>query len=352
MFSKKGVSQMQLKPHQRLFFVGLVWIIGIFVLAGCAHVAQQQAANESQILVQFFESERDYIHESPPFVIGAQVLRTNLLTKPNKQYLIDLRSPEIFVKGHIKGSVNVDFTQVYEHVKNIDAASYENIVLIDAAGQAAAYAVSLLRAAGYPNTVSLKWGISAWAYRFAEEAWLLNISSARTEEFVSNPSPPKNPPTALPRITTGKTTAKEILEARVRQLFKEGFGPAIVGHTCLFTDLYKNSGQFYVINYWTPELYMKNGHVPGAVNYPPGDKPFKSTTHLTTLSTTLPNVLYCFTGQTSAYVAGYLRILGYDARSLVYGANSMIYERMRDNKVPNTFIPETEIMNYDYVSSN
>jgi rhodanese-related sulfurtransferase len=240
MSSKKGVSQMQLKPHQRLFFVGLVWIIGIFVLAGCAHVAQQQAANESQILVQFFESERDYIHESPPFVIGAQVLRTNLLTKPNKQYLIDLRSPEIFVKGHIKGSVNVDFTQVYEHVKNIDAASYENIVLIDAAGQAAAYAVSLLRAAGYPNTVSLKWGISAWAYRFAEEAWLLNISSARTEEFVSNPSPPKNPPTALPRITTGKTTAKEILEARVRQLFKEGFGPAIVGHTCLFTDLYKN----------------------------------------------------------------------------------------------------------------
>jgi hypothetical protein len=97
-FQKKEFSQMQLKPHQRLLFVGLVWIIGFFYLAGCAHVAQQQAADETRILVQFFESERDYIHESPPFVIGAQALRTNLLTKPRQQYLIDLRSPKTLQK--------------------------------------------------------------------------------------------------------------------------------------------------------------------------------------------------------------------------------------------------------------
>jgi rhodanese-related sulfurtransferase len=346
---------MKHKPPRRFpFYVGLIWIAAVFfLLSGCAHVAQQppQAADETQILLQFFESERDYIHDSPPFVIGAQALRTNLLTKPKQQYLIDIRSPEAFARGHIKGSVLVPFSDLYEHVKGLDAASYENIVLICFAGQATGYAVSLLRAAGYPNTVSLKWGISSWAHVFAEESWLRNISNARAKEFVSTPSPPKNPPTALPQIATGKTTAKEILEARVQRLFQEGFGPVMLGQCCLFNDFYSNGG-FYVVNYWTPELYNNPGHIPGAVNYPPGEKPFRSNTHLATLSTSIPNVLYCFTGQTSAYVAGYLRILGYDARSLLFGANSMIYQKMQDNKVPNTFIPETEIMNYEYVRGN
>jgi rhodanese-related sulfurtransferase len=98
-------------------------------------------------------------------------------------------------------------------------------------------------------------------------------------------------------------------------------------------------------------LYATQGHIPGAVNYPPAEKPFQGKTHLSTLPATVPIILYCFTGQTSSYVAGYLRLLGYDARSLAFGANSMIYDRMRAGKVPNTFIPETEIMNYEFVGS-
>jgi rhodanese-related sulfurtransferase len=332
---------------------GLLLITAMLMLSGCAHVASPPAAAESetQQLVNYFEKERDYINDSPPFVISAQALRTNLLTKPRQQYLVDIRSTEAFSRGHIKGSVHVPFTDLYTHIKGIDAKAYENIVLVCFAGQASAYAVSLLRAAGYPNTVSLKWGISSWAHVFAQESWLRNISNARAEEFVSTPSPPKNPPSALPQIATGKTTVQEILEARVQRLFQEGFGPVMLGQSCLFNDFYGNGG-FYLINYWTPELYSKQGHIPGAVNYPPGEKPFKGTTHLTTLSTTIPNVIYCFTGQTSAYVAGYLRILGYDARSLLFGANSMIYDRMRENKVPNTFLPESEIMNYEYVQGS
>lgn len=331
----------------RIWLLALAWLL---VLSGCAHMAQPSAPiNETQVLLTYFENEHDYIHESPPFIISAQALRTNLLTKPRQQYLIDIRSPEAFARGHIQGSVHVPFKDLYSHLKGIDAASYENIVLICFAGQATGYAVSLLRAVGYGNTVSLKWGISSWAAVFAQESWLQNISNARADEFVSTPSPPKNPPGPLPRINTGKTTAKEILEARVQRLFEEGFGPVMLGQCCLFNDFYDNGG-FYVINYWTPELYKNPGHIPGAVNYPPGEKPFKSTTHLATLSTTIPNVIYCFTGQTSAYVSGYLRILGYDARSLLFGANSMIYDKMKAGNVPNTFLPEKEIMNYDYVS--
>lgn len=337
---------------KNLLTIGVFWLSALLVLSGCAYVTQPSGAvDETRVLVNFFEKERDYIHGGPSFVMTAQTLRTNLLTKPDKQYLIDIRSPEAFSRGHIKGSVNVSFQDLYNHMKGINAASYENIVLICFAGQATGYAVSLLRAAGYPNTVSLKWGISSWAYAFAEESYLRNISSARAKEFVFTPSPPKNPPGALPKIATGKTTPQEIIEARVQRLFAEGFAPVMVTNCCLFNDFYCN-GEFYIINYWPPDLYQKNGHIPGAVNYPPGEKPFKTTTYLTTLSTSKANVLYCFTGQTSAYIAGYLRILGYDARSLLFGANGMIYDQMRVNKVPNTFVPEKEIMNYDYVKRN
>lgn len=340
------MKQIYRKP---LLWVGLLSMAGLLALAGCAHMAPQpQVASETEILLDYFETHGDFFHDGPSFVMSAQTLRTNLLTRPQQQYLIDIRSPEAFDRGHIPGSVLVDFKDLHTHVKGIDAASYENIVLICFAGQATGYAAALLRALGYSNAISLKWGISSWSHVFAQESWLRNISNARADEFVSTPSPPKNPPGPLPTIATGKTTPQAILEARVDQLFQEGFGPVMLGHCCLFNEFYINGG-FYTINYWTPELYHNPGHIPGAINYPPAEKPFQRSTYLATLSTSVPNVLYCFTGQTSAYVSGYLRILGYDARSLLFGANSMIYDKMRENKVPNTFIPETEIMNYDYV---
>lgn len=335
--------------HHLKFRFGLLWVVVLVALFGCAHaVRQPQALDETRLLLAYFENERNYINDGPPFVISAQALRTNLLTKPGQQYLIDIRAPEDYAKGHIQGVVNMRFNDVYAHVKGLNPAAYENIVLIDCDGQASAYAVSLLRAAGYANTVSLKWGMSSWAAAFAHESWLKMISNVRSAEFVSTPSPPKRPAGTLPQLATGKTTADEILEARLQRLFQEGYAPVPVSHDFVFTQVYLDA-DIHIINYWTPELYVSQGHIPGAINYPPAEKPFQSGTHLATLSTTAPNIIYCFTGQTSSYVSGYLRILGYDARSLAFGANSMIYERMRENKVPNTFIPETEIMNYQFV---
>lgn len=335
---------------KRLLWIAMLGVVLLTLMSGCAHLGQKpEPVNETQILLDFFENERDYLHTGGSFIITAQNLRVNMLTRPEKQYLIDVRSPEAFAKGHIAGSVHVDITDVYNHVKGIDADAYENIVLICFAGQATGYLTSLLRAAGYENTVSLKYGISSWSHVFAEDSWLKNISSQRQAEFVHTQSPPKNAPGPLPRINTGKTDPEEILEARLEKLFSEGFGPVMIGHCCLFNDFYANGG-YYIVNYWAPDLYRKQGHVPGAVNYPPGTQPFRSENDLLTLSTDIPNVIYCFTGQTSAYVAGYLRILGYDARSLLFGANAMIYDRMRENNVPNTFLPGSEIMNYEYVT--
>jgi rhodanese-related sulfurtransferase len=92
------------------------------------------------------------------------------------------------------------------------------------------------------------------------------------------------------------------------------------------------------------------GHINGAILYDPATQPFKSANDLKTLPTNKTTVFYCFTGQTSSYFAAYLRMLGYDVRSLLYGANSMIYDLMVSKNVPNTFIPSAEIKKYPFIT--
>ncbi|PKP52846.1 MAG: hypothetical protein CVT92_07150 [Bacteroidetes bacterium HGW-Bacteroidetes-1] len=70
---------------------------------------------------------------------------------------------------------------------------------------------------------------------------------------------------------------------------------------------------------------------------------------LKTLPTDKPLALYCYTGQTSSYLAAYLRLLGYDAKSVLYGTNGMIYDIMVQNAM--TIFSEGDIKGYEYVSS-
>ncbi len=74
---------------------------------------------------------------------------------------------------------------------------------------------------------------------------------------------------------------------------------------------------------------------------------FSLSADLKTLPTDKTIVVYCYTGQTSANLAAYLRVLGYDAKSLKFGTNTMIYNTMPGTK----WSAETEIKGYDYVST-
>ncbi len=65
-------------------------------------------------------------------------------------------------------------------------------------------------------------------------------------------------------------------------------------------------------------------------------------TFLNTLPTNKKIAVYCYTGQTSAHVAAYLRVLGYDAKSILFGVNGMAHDTM-----PGTvFDAATEVHDY------
>jgi rhodanese-related sulfurtransferase len=85
------------------------------------------------------------------------------------------------------------------------------------------------------------------------------------------------------------------------------------------------------------------GHIPGAVQYTPKQS-IKLAADLKTLPTDKTIVVYCCTGQNSANLTAYLRVLGYDAKSLLFGTNGMIYNDMTTSKWS-----ASAIMGYDYV---
>jgi len=280
------------------------------------------------------------------FVIKSSDVRTNVVTGAN-QYIIDMRASSDFATGHIEGAVNVEWNNLASHLENMSpaASTYDVIVLVCYSGQTAAYATGVVRALGFENVKSMKWGMSAWHEDFGGP-WINGRSNARATQFVTGSSPSMNPAGDLPTISTGFEDGASILESRVQTVMNAGFGPAKMTNANLFADL----DGYYIINYWPDNLYENVGHVPGAVMYEPSTTPFLSSTYLKTLPTDKPLVIYCYTGQTSAYLSGFLRVLGYDARTLLYGANGMIFDKMLDDGVANAFVPENEIHDYDYVN--
>ncbi len=301
--------------------------------------------NEAEVLVKYLEESGDYINSPAyPSNVSAADVRTMMLANPAKQYIIDFRAPADFTAGRIEGAVNVPLAGLLDHLRSINTAAYDRIVLVCYSHQVAGYATSLMRLMGYNNVFSLRYGMSSWAARFAEDYWNKNIGNARAAAFVRTPSPPKNPAGALPTLTTGKTTGPEILEARVRALLTAGFGVASITHETLFANL----GNYYIVAWWPMSHFLDPGHIPGSIQYTARED-LKSTTNLRTLPTNRTIAIWCYTGNTSAFVAAYLRVLGYDAKSQLYGANAMIYDLIIAKGL-SSWRRDRDIMNYPFIT--
>ena len=64
-------------------------------------------------------------------------------------------------------------------------------------------------------------------------------------------------------------------------------------------------------------------------------------------------LIYSGDGQSSACMAAYLTVLGYDVKTLLYGGNQLFYSRMRlDPLLQDEAFKSEEIMNYPYVVGN
>jgi rhodanese-related sulfurtransferase len=320
-----------------------VWMLAIlfisFFVVSCEK-EEDPPINEAEVLIEWLESASspaaNYAN-SGLAIMSAEAVFTGM--QAGKVYVIDIRKAEDFTLGHIDGAVNLTAGAVRDHIDATDLSAYDDIAIVCYSGQSAAWLTSLLQLDGYDNVKSMKFGMSAWNSEFSGP-WNGNIKSDKVSLFTSDVTE-KGPEGDLPELNTGFETAEEIFDARWDATLAEGFSPAAAISN---GDVYANLDNYYIINYWPNAEYLDPGHIEGAMQYTP-NVDLALDASLKTLPTDKTVVVYCYTGQNSARIAAYLRLIGYDAKSLTFGANGMIHDAMTKSKWG-----AGAIMEYDYVT--
>ena len=234
-------------------------------------------------------------------------------------HIIDLRKPDDFSKGHIEGAINTSLGNI---LSAANGAS-KPVLVVCYTGQTAAHGVVALRLSGHPDAQVLKWGMAGWSSDFSGP-WTSNVGNSG----VNNPNW-EDPPGDLtpvskngfPVLSTSATDGAGILAERVTVMLSGGFSGIGNG------DVLANPQNYFINNYWAAADVEHYGHIKGAHRINP-----LSISNIDGLDPKATVVTYCWTGQTSSMVTAYLTVLGYNAKSLLFGTNSMIYDELQSHK--------------------
>ena len=299
--------------------------------------------DETTMLLKYLEESGDYVNSKEfPSLIKASVVKESL---ENNILVIDLRPDSEFSKGHIKGAVNIQFTGLPDFLeKNIKPFEYDKLILVCEDGQVSSYTASLLRLMGYGNVFAMRWGMSSWNKDYAADGWLKGVSG-KYESSLEVTVNEKPSPFAMPELKTGMTSGESVADFRFNKLFSEGVGNILISSD----EVFKNPQHFFIINLERKDKY-EDGHVPGAVRFKP-EATLGFTGEMASIPFDRRVVVYCGTGHNSGFATAYLRLLGYDARTLKYGNNGFMHDKMVKQKTALSWLPFSadDINDFDVV---
>ena len=229
-----------------------------------------------------------------------------------KYYIIDIRSATDYATKHITGAKNVAFANILAEGA---AAGTKPVLVVCYTGQTACYATALMRMYGFKNTQALKWGMSGWNSTTAG-AWngKIGAEEAKGHANWTYDAAPTNLVFTNPAISTLATDGATILKSRIEAVVAEGF------KTVTGTEVLNSPNSYFVNNYFNAADYSAFGHIKNAYRINPlklADNSYLG------LDPSAKVVTYCYTGQTSAVITAYLRVMGYDAYSLSFGVNGL-----------------------------
>jgi rhodanese-related sulfurtransferase len=293
---------------------------------------------EAKLLLDYLVESGDYVNSREfPSLIGAEA---TLEVLSGKTLVIDMRKPDVFAKGHIKEAVNVEMPALPDYfASKIKPFEYDKIVLACYSGQSSSYATALLRLMGYGNVYSLRLGMSGWSPKM-ENKWLAGISSAY-ETKLDTVTFSKASPADFPLMNAAKPTGTEIFDARIGALFSDYENATITADS-----VFSHPEKYYIINYERKDKY-DTGHIPGAIRYKPGGT-LGIIAEMQTIPADKEVVVYCGTGHNSAFVTAYLRLFGYNAKTLRFGNNGFMHDKMVREEQAMAWQPYTEKDTKDY----
>jgi len=237
--------------------------------------------------------------------------------------IIDIRSAEDYGKGHIEGAINSSLTGILSAAQN----TTKPILVVCYTGQTAGHATVALRLSGHADTKVLKWGMSGWNSTLSGP-WNGNSGAENGVKAIGNANWTTDAVATdmsydFPAITTNATTGEAILAERVELLLNGGF-KGTPSSTIL-----EDPSNYFVNNYWAAADVEHYGHIKGAHRISPLSL---ENGEMANLDPAQKICTYCWTGQTSSMITAYLNVIGYDATSLKFGTNNMIYTSLESHK--------------------
>ena len=348
----------------------------LFLYPGClkddVNPVKSISLENNALLLNYLEANGNYINSGEmPSIVSVDEVYNNLLN----YFIVDVRPKIDYSAGHIPGAINVQNDSLIQFLNSKSSLSqYQKVIIVSSDGQASAYYTSLLRIYGFNNIYSLNFGMALWNNIFANN-WLDNIKDHDILDVLEDSAQiPGEPNMKLPDTKSDiqNGNREDNIKNLINERIKEGFDSQAyvklsptdtliiddnltIKYTFDSTDI----SDYYIICFGSKDLYYylrfypyPSGHLPNAYFY--NSRDLQSITNLQTLPPDKKIVIYSISGQISAFVTAYLRILGYDAKSLLYGANNYTYSRLVYDKElfsPYVFLPG-DIRNYPYVTGS
>jgi len=305
-----------MKSATRYFLISLALVA--VILAGCSEDTTMPEVGEGSfatLRTHLVTNDLDLPDMFTDWLILASDIEPNLAA----YHIMDTRSQDLYDDGHIPGAINIALADV---VTTAAQSGGKPIVVACKTGQAAAYAVVGLRLSGYGDAKSLKFGMSSWNGAF--DLWTGKTSSrAVGHANWSMDATATLAPHTYPILVTTATDGAGILAERVAAMLAGGFKGVEP------EDVLPSPGTYFINNYLAEEDVTTYGHLDGAYRIHPLTLDANEFMYYDPDATV---VTYCWTGQNSAVVTAYLTVLGYDAKSLKYGLNGLVYSELTKSK--------------------
>lgn len=299
----------------------MIAVLSVVIISGCK--------DDSDSDVPKFDILKDYLDDGGMTITeltdgwittASAVVDSADYTIPD-YYVMDIRSQADYdTLGHISGANHSSLDSIVVDAK--EAQPDKPILVVCYTGQGAGHAVMALRLSGFPDAKVLKWGMSGCNEIF--DSWTGNCAQLDNENWIAPTGEiAENVVYEYPTIDTDSEDGAEILAERVDALLAGGFkGISAVNDTG--DGVLDTPEAYFINNYWAAADVETYGNISGAHRINP--------LVLENLDPAGTVVTYCWTGQTSSMVTAYLTVLGYDAKSLIFGANSMIYDDLLEHK--------------------
>jgi rhodanese-related sulfurtransferase len=298
----------------------LLLMIPLLVLVNCKKDSDDPkdpvAGDPYKILTEYMVSNDMDLPDVLDGWITAAPALADVATFIDTYDIIDIRGATDYDAGHIEDALNAN----YGNLLDVAATTTKPILVVCYTGQSAGHATVALRLSGF-NAKVLKWGMSGWNSNNSGP-WENSTGDVAINHNSWVSTPTANVVTFNDPVLTGSDGAT-ILENQVAKMLDGGF-KGIVN-----IDVLDNTGGYFINNYWDQVDVDHYGHIAEAYRVKPlsiENGEMKNIDPSKTVAT------YCWTGQTSSMVTAYLNVIGYNAVSVKFGTNGMIYSILESHK--------------------